>query len=111
MTPEKWARLRAKANDQVLAEARADPTALPVEDRKSGSLGRAGHVSLAKRIRWALHMSQIDFAKTFRIPLGTLRDWEQHRREPDQAARAYLEVIAREPDAVRRALARAAKAA
>jgi putative transcriptional regulator len=112
MTPKKWARLRAKTNDQVRAEARADPAARPVEDRKVGSLGRAGRVSPAKRIRWALRMSQAEFAKTFRIPLGTLRDWEQHRRDPDQAARAYLEVIAREPDAVRRALkARATEAA
>jgi hypothetical protein len=29
MTREKWARLRAKTNEQVLAEARADPDALP----------------------------------------------------------------------------------
>ena len=111
MTPAKWARLRAKTNDQVLAEARADSTALPTEDRKPGTLAPAGRVSLAKRIRWALRMSQVEFAKTFRIPLGTLRDWEQRRREPDRAARAYLEVIAREPEAVRRALARATKAA
>src|SRR5437868_92395 len=111
MAPEKWARLRSKTNDQVLTEARADPTALPAEDRKPGSLGSVGRVSLTKRIRWRLRMSQIEFAKTFRIPLGTLRDWEQHRRDPDKAARAYLEVIAREPDVVRRALARAAKAA
>jgi putative transcriptional regulator len=104
MTPKKWARLRSKTNDQVLAEARADATALPAEDRKPGSLGPVGRVSPAKRIRWGLRMSQIEFAKTFRIPLGTLRDWEQHRRDPDQAAQAYLEVIAREPDAVRRAL-------
>jgi putative transcriptional regulator len=112
MTADKWARLRAKTNDQVLAEARADPAALPVEDRKTGSFGPAGRVSLAKRIRWRLQMSQIEFAKAFHIPLGTLRDWEQHRRDPDQAAQAYLEVIAREPDAVRRALrARGTKAA
>src|SRR5215471_13608761 len=111
MTPEKWARLRSKTNDQVLAEARADPTALPVEDREPASLGPVGRVSLAKRIRWRLHMSQVEFAKTFHIPLGTLRDWEQHRRDPDQAAQAYLAVIDREPDAVRRALTRAAKAA
>jgi putative transcriptional regulator len=110
MTPDKWARLRAKTDDQVLAEARDDPTALPVEDRRA-RLGRVARVSPAKRIRWALHMSQIEFAKTFRIPLGTLRDWEQHRRDPDHAAQAYLEVIAREPDAVRRALAGATKAA
>src|SRR5438309_1950555 len=76
MTPEKWARLRSKTNNQVLAEARADPTALPVEDRKAGSLGPVGRVSLAKRVRWGLHMSQAEFVKTFRIPLGTLRDWE-----------------------------------
>ena len=107
MTPAKWARLRAKTNDEVLAEARSDPTALPVEDRRAGGLGPVGRVARVKRIRWALQMSQTEFADTFRIPLGTLRDWEQHRRDPDQAARAYLEVIAREPNAVRRALARA----
>jgi putative transcriptional regulator len=110
MTPARWARLRAKTNDQVLSEARADPDALPADDRKA-RLGRVARVLLAKRIHWALHMSQVEFAKTFRIPLGTLRDREQHRRDADQAAQAYLEVIAREPDAVRRALARAAKAA
>ena len=101
--PEKWARLRSKTNDQVQGEAGADPIALPVEDRKSGSLGPVGRVSLAKRIRWSLRMSQAEFAKTFRIPLGTLRDWEQHRRDPDETTQAYLEVIAREPEVVRRA--------
>jgi putative transcriptional regulator len=39
----------------------------------------------------------------FQIPLGTLRDWEQGAAEPDQAARTYLRVIARDPEAVRRA--------
>ncbi len=112
MTPNDWVRLRAMTDDEVLAAARRDPDALPVEDRRPGSLGPVGRVSAAKRIRWRLGLSQREFSETFRIPLGTLRDWEQHRREPDQAARAYLEVIAREPDAVRRALAaQAAEAA
>jgi putative transcriptional regulator len=111
MTRQKWARLRAKTNEQILAEARADPEALPVEDRDPRGLGPVGRVSFAKRIRWRLHLSQAEFAKTFRIPLGTLRDWEQHRREPDEAAKAYLEVIAREPEAVRRALTARARAA
>ena len=52
-------------------------------------------------------MSQAEFAVTFRFSIGTLRDWEQHRRDTDQAARAYLEVIAREFEAVRRTLAAA----
>ena len=58
----------------------------------------------AKIIRRALGMSQEDFAARYHIPLGTLRDWEQGRAEPNQAARAYLTVIAREPDVVRNAL-------
>jgi putative transcriptional regulator len=42
------------------------------------------------------------------IPVGTLRDWEQGRVEPDQAARAYLKVIAGNPDLVRQLLKPAA---
>ncbi len=103
MSKENWARLRSKTNAEVLADARSDPDALPMEDRKPGRLAR--RVSRAKFIRWHLGMSQDQFAATFSIPLGTLRDWEQHRREPDQAARAYLEVIARAPKIVRKALA------
>ena len=57
-----------------------------------------------KIIRRALRLSQEEFAARYRIPVGTLRDWEQRRYEPDAAARAYLHVIAREPDMVRRAL-------
>ena len=40
----------------------------------------------------------------YHIPLGTLRDWEQGRSEPDQPAKAYLTVIARDPEGVDRAL-------
>jgi putative transcriptional regulator len=49
-------------------------------------------------------LTQEAFAARFRIPLGTLRDWEQGASEPDQPARAYLTVIARNPKAVTRAL-------
>jgi putative transcriptional regulator len=37
--------------------------------------------------------------------LATLRNWEQHRSEPDTAARNFLVTIARNPHAVRSALA------
>jgi hypothetical protein len=49
-------------------------------------------------------LSQEEFAERFRIPLGTLRDWEQGRKDPDAAARAYLVVIGRNPAAVSAAL-------
>jgi putative transcriptional regulator len=65
---------------------------------------RLKRVPQVKVMRRALRMTQEEFSARFRIPLGTLRDWEQGKSEPDQAARAYLTVIARDPDAVRRAL-------
>lgn len=55
-------------------------------------------------IRRALKLSQEEFSERFQIPLGTLRDWEQGRKEPDAAARAYLKVIGRDPNAVAKAL-------
>ena len=58
-----------------------------------------------KVIRRALGLSQEEFAGRFQIPLGALRDWEQGVAQPDQSARAYLTVIARDPEAVRKALA------
>ena len=58
-----------------------------------------------KIIRRALGLTQEEFAARYHIPLGTLRDWEQGRCEPDQPARAYLTVIARDPEGVKRALA------
>ncbi|HUB49747.1 MAG TPA: helix-turn-helix domain-containing protein [Acetobacteraceae bacterium] len=44
--------------------------------------------------RCALGLTQEEFSVRFRVPLGTVRDWEQGKTEPDQAARAYLKVIA-----------------
>ena len=56
-----------------------------------------------KILRRALGLTQEEFAAYYRFPLGTLRDWEQGRSEPDQPARTYLTVIAHDPNSVRRA--------
>jgi putative transcriptional regulator len=53
-----------------------------------------------KVVRQALGFTQQEFAERFNIALGTLRDWEQGRKEPDQAARNYLKMIAVDPDLV-----------
>lgn len=45
-----------------------------------------------------------DFERRFHIPAGTLNNWLQGRRRPDPASCAYLTVIARDPEAVERAL-------
>jgi putative transcriptional regulator len=58
----------------------------------------------AKIIRQALGLTQEEFAARFHIPIGTFRDWEQNRKEPDQTAKTYLKVIARLRDKVAKAL-------
>ncbi len=57
-------------------------------------------------IRRALKLTEEEFARRYGIPVETLRDWEQDRTTPDLVAQAYLKVIAREPELVRKALAR-----
>jgi putative transcriptional regulator len=58
-----------------------------------------------RAIRKKLGMSQAQFAAAFGFGLDAVQNWEQGRRRPEGAARAFLKVIAHEPDAVRRALA------
>ncbi len=57
-----------------------------------------------KAIRRRTGLSQQKFAARFGFALSALRNWEQGRRQPDPAARAFLKVIDREPEAVSRAL-------
>lgn len=61
-----------------------------------------------RAIRKKLGMTQAGFARRFGFGLATVRDWEQGRYQPDQAARSYLVVIEREPGMVERALQAAA---
>jgi len=81
--------------------ARADPDAQPLT---GSDLQRMRRTPQAKVIRRALELTQEEFAARYHIPVGTLRDWEQGRAEPDQPARAYLTLIARDPDHVNRVL-------
>ena len=60
----------------------------------AADLKRMKRTPQVKIIRRALGLTQEEFAERYRIPLGTLRDWEQGRSEPDQPARAYLRVTA-----------------
>ena len=61
-----------------------------------------------KKLRERLGLTQEAFAAIYHIPVGTLRDWEQRRKNPDEPARAYLTVIARNPEAVAQMLRQAA---
>ena len=96
-----WSRLDAMTPAQRKAAAASDPDAQPITSRNQSRLKRTPQVKVVRR---ALGLSQEQFSARFRIPLGTLRDWEQGRKDPDAAAKAYLVVIARDPAAVTAAL-------
>ncbi len=79
----------------------AEDRAEEMPELSEAELRKFKPVALAKQIRWKLKLSQIAFAKKYKIPLGTLRDWEQHRSEPDEAAKSYLQVISGDPEVSR----------
>ena len=99
-----WSEFDALSDEEIHRAAARDPDAQPLTRRR---LARMKRITPVKRLRVELGLSQAEFAERFHIPIGTLRDWEQHRSEPDQAARAYLKVIAADAEFVERTLAAA----
>ena len=81
--------------------ALTDPDARPLTPADLRRMRRTPQIRVIRR---ALGLTQEEFSARYRIPLGTLRDWEQGRAIPDQPTRAYLTVIARSPEGVQRAL-------
>jgi len=88
-------------SEAVERAALADRDARPLT---GADFSRMKRTPQAKIIRRALELTQEEFSVRYHIPLGTLRDWEQGRAEPDQPARAYLTLIARDPKNVSRIL-------
>ena len=78
-----------------------------IEDGQDPADSLAGFVPVVppQILRKRLGMTQAEFARALRIPLSTLRNWEQGRVLPDPAARSLLTVVARNPKAAFRALA------
>jgi len=80
----------------ALAHARGDTSGVRVHTVE---------VPDVRAIRRKLHKSQQTFAETYRLPLPTLKNWEQGRRHPDAPAAAYLLAIARRPREIKAAVA------
>ena len=83
-----WAAVSAMTDEDVLAAALSDPDAQPLD---SEALAKMRRVSSVKKLRQRLAMTQVEFAEAFRLPISTLRNWEQHRSTPDAPARALLQ--------------------
>jgi putative transcriptional regulator len=96
-----WRAFDAMSEDERHQAALSDPDAQPAT---KAQLARARRVPSVRALRKKLGLSQAEFAARFHLPLGTIRDWEQGAHRPDKAAQVLLTVIARDPDAVARAL-------
>ena len=92
-----WNRLDNMSDEESNQNALKDPDAQPLSED-------AQPIVNVKLIRAKLGMTQEEFAKTFQLSLATIRDWEQRRSRPDQAAKTLLRVIERNPKAVEYAL-------
>jgi putative transcriptional regulator len=93
--------LRPMTPAAIHSAALADGDAQPLTP---SDLKRMKRTPQAKIIRRSLELTQEEFSERYHIPLGTLRDWEQGRAEPDGPTQAYLKIIAREPQPVGRLL-------
>jgi putative transcriptional regulator len=69
------------------------------------ALERGLRSRLIRETRAGLGLSQGEFASRFRVPVGTLRDWEQARVTAPDFAIAYVKVIAQHPEMVAKAVA------
>ena len=109
-TDTDWAAIDALTDEQLHAAALSDPDSQPFPLGTDEELARHGlhRIPNVKKLRERLGLTQEVFAATYRIPIGTLRDWEQGRKLPDAPARAYLTVISRDPAAVANMLGAAA---
>ena len=83
----------------------SDPEDAEDFDVSAEAMDRGQRARLIRKTRTALGLSQTEFAERFRVPVGTLRDWEQARATAPDFAIAYVRVIGQHPDLVAKAVA------
>ncbi|HEX8166055.1 MAG TPA: helix-turn-helix domain-containing protein [Beijerinckiaceae bacterium] len=101
MAKRAYERIKAGLEEAIaIARGEADPSTYRVHTFTDAMPPEVD----VKTIRQRLKLTQVEFAQRFGFTPARVRDWEQGRSQPDGAIRAYLTVIAREPEAVQRAL-------
>ncbi len=94
----------SKAGDRILRSVRHARAYARGETEEGFVVHVPDHVDV-KAIRVKTGMTQEAFAHRFGFSLAAVRDWEQGRRKPEQAARTLLLVIDYNPTVVTEALA------
>ena len=92
--------------DKLDATTEADIRRHAIEDDQDPDAELSGYtlVPAPAEIRKKLGATQQVFAEALRVPVGTVRNWEQGRKVPDPAAVSLLTIFEREPEAAMRAL-------
>jgi len=104
-----WRHVDATTDEEIDRQTAADadtaPVFTPADLLAAGRRIEPGAVEDVRALRTRLGLSQEAFAARFGFSVDAVRQYESHRRTPTGPARTLLRVIAREPDAVTRALA------
>lgn len=103
-----WTKLRQTTDAEIAVQIAQDgDTAFTDAELAQAQLVHPGDAAREVRgLRERLGLSQAEFARRFGFSVDTIRNYEQGHRQPAGPARVLLRVIAAEPEAVTRALAR-----
>jgi putative transcriptional regulator len=106
-TMEDLRRLKPRVDRAKIAATKEADIRRHVKEDAQGDADLAGLAPVVppQWLRERLGMTQAEFARALRIPLATLRNWEQGRVRPDPAARSLLALVAKNPKAALKALA------
>jgi putative transcriptional regulator len=103
-----WSRVDATTDADIARQATEDMDAAPVftaaELLSAGRRISPEAIEDVRALRLRLGLSQERFAARFGFTVSAIRQYESRRRVPTGPVRTLLRVIAREPDAVTRAL-------
>ena len=102
-----WSAVDAMTERDIVRQIAANPDTVDTADIKNWTAVPPIKSAEITAMRRRMKLTQARFAKKFGLRLRTVQEWEQGRRQPEEAARLLLRVIEREPAAVERALARA----
>jgi len=109
LTKVDWRQVDATSDEAIAQQAAEDADTAPVftaeEILAAGRRIAIDDVEDVRSLRKRLGLSQEAFAARFGFSVDAVRQYESRRRVPSGPARTLLRVIAREPDAVIRALA------
>jgi putative transcriptional regulator len=105
-----WSRIDATSDEDIARQVAEDRDTAPIfsadEILAAGRRVTADDVEDVRALRTRLGLSQEAFAARYGFSVDAIRQYESHRRTPRGPVRTLLRVIAREPDAVTRALSK-----